>query len=90
MRIAEYVFSEHALDQIRRRQLQLDEVHRVLRHPEQAFEVRPGRWVLQSRVAVRTAHSRGLIRVFVDIDRHPAGVVTVYRTSKVEKYWRGS
>ena len=29
-----------------------------------------------------------LVRVFVDIDREPAEVVTVYRTSKIGKYWR--
>ena len=28
-----------------------------------------------------------LVRVFVDIDRDPAEVVTVYRTSKIDKYW---
>jgi hypothetical protein len=31
-----------------------------------------------------------LVRVFVDVDRQPAEVVTVYRTSKVSKYWRGA
>jgi hypothetical protein len=29
-----------------------------------------------------------LLRVFVDVDRDPPEVVTVYRTSKIEKYWR--
>jgi hypothetical protein len=29
-----------------------------------------------------------LVRVFVDVDRTPAEVVTVYRTSKMAKYWR--
>ena len=29
-----------------------------------------------------------LVRVFVDIDRDPAELVTVYRTSKIGKYWR--
>ncbi len=29
-----------------------------------------------------------LIRVVLDIDREPSEVVTVYRTSKIEKYWR--
>jgi len=28
--------------------------------------------------------------VFMDIDRKPAQVVTVYRTTKVNKYWRTS
>ncbi len=29
-----------------------------------------------------------LVRAFVDIDREPPEVVTVYRTSKISKYWR--
>jgi hypothetical protein len=29
-----------------------------------------------------------LVRVVVDIDRRPAEVVTVYRTTRVNKYWR--
>jgi hypothetical protein len=29
-----------------------------------------------------------LIRVLVDVDRRPAEVVTVYRTGRIEKYWR--
>jgi hypothetical protein len=42
------------------------------------------------RAAVRleVAGKRYLVRVFVDVDRSPAEVVTVYRTSKIEKYWR--
>jgi hypothetical protein len=31
-----------------------------------------------------------LIRVIVDVDRKPAEVVTVYRTSKISKYWKES
>jgi len=30
-----------------------------------------------------------LVRVFVDVDRKPANVVTVYRTSNIAKYRRG-
>ena len=62
-------------------------VHSVLRNPEQVAEVRPGRVVLQSVVTM--GNQRYLLRVFVDVDRSPPEVVTVYRTSKVERYWRG-
>jgi hypothetical protein len=31
---------------------------------------------------------RYLVRAFVDVDRSPAEVVTVYRTSRIAKYWR--
>ena len=46
----------------------------------------PGRDVLQSRIAF--AGKTYLFRVFVDIDRDPAEVVTIYRTSRIAKYWR--
>jgi hypothetical protein len=61
-------------------------VRRVLAAPSQRHAVRPGRDVLQSRIAVEG--KTYLVRVFVDVDRRPAEVVTVYRTSDVEKYWR--
>ena len=44
--------------------------------------------VYQSRVEFEEPGKTYLLRVFVDIDRQPAEVVTAYRTSKVEKYWK--
>jgi len=41
---------------------------------------------LQSRINV--AGRIYLVRVFVDVCRNPAEVVTVYLTSKLAKYWR--
>jgi hypothetical protein len=41
---------------------------------------------LQSRVVFEGGPC--LVRVFVDVDRTPAEVVAVYRTSKIAKYWR--
>ena len=61
-------------------------LHRVLVAPEQRHRVRPGREVLQSRVTF--GDKTYLVRVFVDVDRKPAEVVTAYRTSKIAKYWR--
>jgi hypothetical protein len=54
--------------------------------PRPSYAVRHGRDVLQSRTWV--AGNAYLVRVFVDIDRDPAEVVTVYRTSRIAKYWR--
>ena len=71
---------------MRRRQIPLSLVNEVLAGPEQRLAVRPGRHVLQSTVAI--GGKRYLVRVFVDVDRSPATVVTVYRTSNVTKYWR--
>jgi hypothetical protein len=60
----------------------------VLRAPEQKEEQRPGRCIYQTRVAGPSEDKAYLLRVFVDVDRNPAEVVSAYRTSKVGKYWR--
>ncbi len=86
--IADFVFSEHARFELLRRGLSEEAVRAILLSPEQRIEVRPGRVVLQSKVLLEPPGTVFLLRVFVDVDRRPAEVVTVYRTSKVEKYWR--
>ena len=71
-----------------RRGLTREVVERVLSHPEQQFESRPGRVILQSVVPFGEPPRMYLVRVFVDVDRDPPEVVTAYRTSKTAKYWR--
>jgi hypothetical protein len=61
-------------------------VRQVLSAPEQRYRVRAGRDVLQSRITY--LDKPYLVRIFVDMDRKPPEVVTVYRTSNIAKYWR--
>jgi hypothetical protein len=68
-----------------RRDIPEETLRETLRHPEQRIPGK-GRDVLQSRVEI--SGKRYLVRVFVDVDRQPPEVVTVYRTSKIDKYWR--
>ena len=62
------------------------EIDGVLKNPGQRWDLRPGRAVLHSKT--KQDETEHLLRVFVDIDRKPAEVVTAYRTSKIAKYWR--
>jgi acetone carboxylase gamma subunit len=71
---------------MRRRGIDTSVVHRVLAAPEQRHRVRAHRDVLQSRIAF--GDKIYLVRVFVDLDRRPPDVVTVYRTTNIAKYWR--
>ena len=84
--IVDYILTDHAVKELRRRGLGKQDIDDVLKNPGQRLEVRPGRVVLQSKT--QGGGSEYLLRVFVDIDRSPAEVVTAYRTSKVAKYWR--
>ena len=86
--ITTYSLTAHARFEMERRQIAEAEVAEVLSSPEQAEVVRPGRIVCQSRFQSDLFDRVYLLRVFVDIDRKPPEVMTVYRTSKVEKYWR--
>lgn len=42
------------------------------------------------RVGLERPERTYLVRIVVDVDRKPAEVVTVYRTTKMAKYWRRS
>jgi hypothetical protein len=84
--IERHTITPHAQFEMRRRGIDAETVEYVLSAPEQRIPVRAGRDVLQSRLAFGGVTY--LIRVFVDIDCVPAEVVTVYRTSKIDKYWR--
>jgi hypothetical protein len=85
--IKNYIIKDHARFEMGRRGITEEQVRSVLSAPQQAEAVRPGRRVYQSRI-IMPAGREYLLRVFVDIDRDPAEVVTVYKTSKVAKYWR--
>jgi hypothetical protein len=86
--ILNFVFTGHALQEMARRQITQEDVRTVLAKPEQMEMVREGRAVYQSRLEIGDPPKTYLLRVFVDIEPVPPFVVTVYRTSKIEKYWR--
>jgi hypothetical protein len=84
--ITDYILTDNAVRELRRRGLEKREIDEVLKNPGQRWDLRPGRAVLQSKT--KQDETEYLLRVFVDIDRKPAEVVTAYRTSKIAKYWR--
>lgn len=84
--IRSFIITAHARDEMRRRGIDEATVRHVLAEPDERFTVRHGRHLLQSRAILRG--KQYLVRVFVDADRQPVEVVTVYITSRVRKYWR--
>ena len=84
--VTEYRITPHAAFEMERRGIHEHVLAQVLAAPEQRHTVRSGRDVLQCRIDFEGRAY--LVRAFVDVDRSPAEVVTVYRTSNVAKYWR--
>ena len=84
--ITTYRLTDHAQTEMARRHITVADVTHVLAAPEHTEVVRPGRVVYQARVTWGTTATTYLLRVFIEIDRQPPAVVTVYRTSKIAKY----
>jgi hypothetical protein len=78
--------TDHAEREMLGRGISRDQVTNPLDHPEQIVDAPKGRKIYQSRVEL--SGKSFLIRVIVDPNVDPAIVITVYRTSKIAKYWR--
>jgi hypothetical protein len=84
--INKFSIKPHAAFEMKRRQITEDQVKYVVESPEQTLTVSHYRKIYQSVLNVEGKSF--LFRVFVDTDSRPPEVVTVYRTSKIGKYWR--
>ena len=82
------VLTDHAKAEAGRRGISEARVLEVATTPEQRIEVSAQREIRQSRVMDPASGKLHLIRVVVDRGDDGDTVVTVYRTSKVRKYWR--
>jgi hypothetical protein len=83
----DFVFSRHAEEQLIRRSLDRDVVISIVSDPAQmlADENSAGITIFQS--IVEEDDKLFLYRVFVNTQSSPNVIVTLYRTTKIEKYY---
>ena len=81
-----YILKDHALQEMEKRDISPELVKSVLNNPEQIVSGDNNRKVYQSRLDFGNGKEY-LLRVIVDSNREPIEVITVYRTSKIDKYW---
>jgi hypothetical protein len=81
-----FSISRHALTEMERRGILRRVLESVLDNPQQVVPGCGGTKVYQSQVDF--GGKIFLIRAIVDEQAEPPRVVTVYRTTKVSKYWR--
>jgi Domain of unknown function (DUF4258) len=82
------VLTEHARWQAQRRGLQESTILQVATAPEQVVQIGPHSEIRQSRFNDPTVGKPYLVRVVVATGTETLKVITVYRTSKINKYWR--
>ena len=82
-----FKLSRHAQEEMERRFISFPLLESVMHNPQQVVVVRGNLKAYQSIVDFGGGKVF-LLRAIVDDTIDPAIVVTVYRTSKIQKYWR--
>jgi hypothetical protein len=82
-----FLVSRHAEEEMLRRQIPREWLDSVLQRPEQRVPQPGGKEILQSRFTSGDGKMY-LLRTVVAMEKEPPVIVTVYRTSKIERYWR--
>lgn len=85
--MAEFVLSEHTKEELKRRAIPEALLREVLDNPQQTLFTREGREIYQSILEFPDGNTF-LLRVILTKDTSPPTVITVYRTRKINKYWR--
>jgi len=81
----EYLYSSHALEQMNLRGVSKSMVESILLKPDQHKE-RDDLTIFQS-ICTEDTGEPFLVRVFVNEKKVPNLIVTVYKTSKIQKYY---
>jgi hypothetical protein len=82
------IYSRHAEEQLKERKLSKNLVSRILAKPDQVLAGQKGRRIAQAIVGEEGVEF--LVRVVYEEEGDITEVVTVYRTTKIKKYWRNS
>jgi hypothetical protein len=74
---------------MRRRAISQEVAVHVIAHPDQQIIDRenPGTMIVQS--LIKEGEQVFLLRVFISTNRYPNVVITLYKTTKIHKYYEG-
>ncbi|MBU0693744.1 MAG: DUF4258 domain-containing protein [Candidatus Omnitrophica bacterium] len=80
-------FSSHCKDRIKERGIDEKMVRKSVFTPEQRIS-KGKRIILHKRYRDPGKNKEYLLRIFVEEKKEEIEIVSVYRTSKIQKYWR--
>ena len=86
--MAEIKISNHARTQMSERGITEEMVMEIVAAAQQTVTQGEEKMIYQSVKYFEEDGRNFLVRVFVNIIKQPNLVITVYRTTKIEKYWQ--
>ena len=78
-------FSKHSLVQMQQRGIKIELAQSILDTPQQII-LEPDKKIYQS-IIIFEDDGEYLVRIFVNTLKQPNFVITIYKTSKIEKYY---
>ncbi|MEK9149088.1 MAG: DUF4258 domain-containing protein [Candidatus Desantisbacteria bacterium] len=81
------VFSEHAIFEMQRRQIDKQTVADMVKNPQQKILSKKERVIAQGKYIDYDENKEMLLRIIGKEKKGVFYVITVYQTSKIEKYW---
>jgi len=82
-----FIFSKHAEEQLGRRLLGRSTVESVVLKPDQVIQDENDEDIAIYQSLVKEDDTMFLYRVFVNVKVQPNVIVTLYRTTKIDKYY---
>jgi hypothetical protein len=84
-----FIFSKHAEEQMLRRNITRETVMFVISHPEEILADAEDTTVKIFQSLIKDGNQCFLLRVFINKDKIPQEIITLYKTSKIKKYYEG-
>jgi hypothetical protein len=81
-----FVLSKHCKEQMQLRNISEKIVFKVLDAPDQIIKEDDSIMIYQS-IIISENNENHLFRIFVNVSKQPNLVITVYQTSKIDKYY---
>ena len=81
------IFSKHAIAQMENRDISMETVLKVLENPNEI--ITSGDQIIYQSIIVLNNTKEYLVRIIVNSIKVPNMVITVYKTSKIQKYYEG-
>jgi len=83
------IFTEHAMFQMQRRKIRKEDVESLIKSSCQKIRSKEGKTIFQNKYFDKILKKEMLLRVIGEERGEGFVVITVYKTSKIEKYWKG-
>jgi len=82
-----FIFSNHAIEQIQRRNIDSKDIDIAMLRPDQMLTDTENPEITIYHSLLKENDQMFLLRVFVNVVKQPNVIITLYKTTKIQKYY---